>query len=110
MRAIYATIFLSMFLLNVSCEYTVLQSNDMTPAEKRAIKAIILKVCPIRRSQCNANNNVANDITRRVENKFSGKWSAVLFKENGYGASISHYKYYEVDYKGIKWMIFQISY
>jgi len=109
MRAIYATIFLSMFLLNVAWGYTEIDSDDMSPAEKEDMKKIILQVCPSRRSKCKANNSAAIDVARKAENKFSGQWSVVLFSKNGYGASITYIKYYEVDYKGIKWMIFKTT-
>jgi len=110
MRAIYATIFLLMFLLNVAWGqdgYTEVDSDDLTPAERETIKDIIQQKCPPRRSQCYA-KGMARDVKRRVENAFSGSWSVIVRQLNTkYSSYVSNYKFFVAHYKGLAWTIFQ---
>ena len=91
--------------------YTVVDSEDMTYADKRAMKAIILQVCPRQQSQCHAYDNKADDVKQRVENRFSGQWSVIVLPQNTYYSSnVSYYKYLKVKYKGSFWIIFKTNY
>lgn len=110
MRAIYATIFLSMFLLNVAWgkdTYTVVDSENMTATNKKDMKKIIQQVCPAQRSQC-VEPNMADDVRRRVKNKFSGDWNVIVHDQNvAVDFSLAYFKYLEVEYKEQLWIIFR---
>jgi len=97
MRAIFATIFLSMFLLNVAWgkdDYTEVESENMTATNKKDMEEIILQVCPRQQSQC---YDKASDVKQRVKNRFSGRWSVIVFYQNsGYSSNVSYSKYLSV--------------